>query len=76
MSTEDSPVGQLIRRDREARHLSRQDLAALVGISPSHLRNVENGHRRLTPHLAERLTAVLGLDPDRYQPRHRGGDDA
>jgi transcriptional regulator with XRE-family HTH domain len=76
MSAEDSRVGQLIRRDREARCLTRRDLAELVGISTSHLRNVENGNRRVTPHLAEQLAAVLDLDPDRYQPRHRGGDDA
>ena len=54
--------------------------AELVGISPSHLRNVENGHRTVTQHLAEQIAAVLATAPDRYQPpreprpetRHRG----
>ena len=85
---EDADIGRLIRRDREAAGMDRATFAELVGISPSHLRNVENGHRAVTQHLAEQIAAVLDTAPDRYQPpreprpetrhdiQHRGGDDA
>lgn len=76
MSDADSTVGELIRRDRKARNLSRRDLARLTGFSQSHLRNVENGYRPVTPVLAERLAALFDVPTSRYQPRLQGGDEA
>lgn len=46
--------------------MSRDDLADLTGLSASHLRNVENGHRAITERVAEAVAAVLGTTPDRY----------
>jgi plasmid maintenance system antidote protein VapI len=49
-------------------------LADLVGVSPSHLRNIETGHRPCTVELAAVIAAVLGTDPERYDPPPEGGD--
>lgn len=76
--TEDSTEnqgGSRVRADRTSAGMDLGTLSALTGYSRSHLRNVENGHRPITDHLAQVLADVLGTTPDRYISRHRGGDD-
>ncbi len=74
VSEADSTGAQLIKRDRKARNLSRRDLARLAGVSQSHIRNVENGHRPVTEALAERLADVFGVPASRYRNPPQGGD--
>jgi len=62
MSTKDRRETGLIIGNRRRRHqLSRTQLAERLGCSTSHVRNLENGWRPVTPALATRLNAVLGL---------------
>jgi len=55
-------VGRNIRRLREARGLSQEDLAHLAGVHVTYLSGVENGHRNVTVNVLERLAAGLGVD--------------
>lgn len=68
-----SDTGRRIRTDRQAAGMTVRILADLIGVSPSHLRNVETGHRPVTVELAAAIAGVLGTDPERYDPS-RGGD--
>ncbi len=61
-----------IREARERRGLSKTRLARLVGVSRQALILWEHGERHPRPAYAERLEAVLGLDPGALKKK---GDD-
>jgi len=57
---------QMLIAAREEFHLSRRQLAQLVGVSPTLLKYVEQGKRKFTANLAFRLWPVLyKLDSER-----------
>jgi len=62
-TTEGSQPPKTLEERRVALRLSREELAALAGLSPRTIYNVEHGLRR--PHRATRfvLAAVLGCEP-------------
>lgn len=55
-------VAQNIRARREALKLSQLQFAHSVGISPSYVNLLENGHRSPTLEMVERLAKGLGVD--------------
>lgn len=61
--------GAFLRADRLAAGLSSAQLAAVLGISRPHLRNLERGGRPITRHTAELAARLLGTDPSRYLTR-------
>jgi transcriptional regulator with XRE-family HTH domain len=51
---------EVLKRHREAHHLSVKELAAASGLTPYHLWHVERGIRSLGPGAIGRLSRVLG----------------
>lgn len=48
-----------VRALRKARGIGRAELAAKIGVTPSALTHLENGHRLITRERAEQLAAAL-----------------
>ena len=58
-------LGAFLAERRTARLLTQPELAARVGISPGYLAQVEEGSRRPSPEVLQRLAGVLSVDvPD------------
>ena len=57
-----SPVCTLVEA-RKRRSLSQRELAALAGISPHTLSDVERGLRRPMPRVRRQLANALNVDP-------------
>jgi len=56
-------AGRTFRMMREAHRVTGQELAGIVGISPSHLSRVETGTRKASAELSERLCDVIANLP-------------
>lgn len=56
-------VGRNIRRLRQARGVSQEDLAAEIGVHRTYMGGVERGERNLTLQSLERLAGRLGVSP-------------
>jgi transcriptional regulator with XRE-family HTH domain len=60
---EQQSAGRTFRMMREVHRLSLRELAALVGVSPSHLSRIESGERAAGPELTLRLCDVIANLP-------------
>lgn len=56
-------VGRTFRMMREAHNLGLRELAAMVGVSPSHLSRVEQGERSASPELYQRVIDTFAALP-------------
>jgi transcriptional regulator with XRE-family HTH domain len=56
-------VGRHLREHREARGLSQENLANLLGVHRTYLGGVERGERNLTLRTVERIAERLQIDP-------------
>lgn len=57
-------LGEVIRRRRVVIPLTLQELAAMSGVSPSHLGRIERGERYPSARVLRRIAKPLGLDED------------
>ncbi len=57
-------VGSRIREARKAMHLSQNELAEMVNISPSHMSDIENGKKIIKLDIFMRLTEALQVSSD------------
>jgi transcriptional regulator with XRE-family HTH domain len=55
-------LGTLIKRQRVTTPLTLQQLAAVSGVSPSHLGRIERGERFPSAHILRRIAKPLGFD--------------
>jgi len=60
----DKIVGANIRKEREARRITRDELAEVVDITSSHLGLIERGERGATPVTLEKLTQAFNISLD------------
>jgi len=60
----DRIVGINIRRERDLRRLTRDELAELIDLTVSHLGLIERGERGATPVVLNKLCSVLGVTAD------------
>ena len=60
---DDTAFGQWLKRQRQALDLTREALAERVGCAPSTLQKIEQGVRRPSRAMAERLLDVLNVPP-------------
>ena len=56
-------VGRNLRAYREARGLSQEDFADVLGVHRTYMGGVERGERNLTLKSLEKIADRLGLDP-------------
>ncbi|MCW2835120.1 MAG: family transcriptional regulator [Nocardioides sp.] len=56
-------VGRNLRAYREARGLSQEASAEIVGVRRTSTGGVERGERNVTPQTLERLAAIINVDP-------------
>ncbi len=56
-------VGRNLRRYRQAKGLSQEAFADLVGVHRTYMGGLERGERNLTLKSLERLSDTTGLDP-------------
>ena len=56
-------LGRNLRRYRQARGLSQETFADLVGVHRTYMGGLERGERNLTLRSVERLAAVIEVDP-------------
>lgn len=56
-------VGRNLRRYRQARGLSQEDFADLVGVHRTYMGGLERGERNLTLKSLERIATVIAVDP-------------
>lgn len=60
----DKTIGMNIRGEREARKITREELAEIIDLTTSHLGLIERGERGATPVTLEKLVRVFGITLD------------
>ena len=61
--------GEKLRRLREDRMLSQQELAALAGATQATISNLERGKRQARPRTVRRLALALAVEPRELRER-------
>jgi transcriptional regulator with XRE-family HTH domain len=56
-------VGRNLRAYRQARELSQEAFADMVGVHRTYMGGLERGERNLTLRSVERIAAQIGIDP-------------
>jgi len=71
----DSVIGKNIRKAREERRLSRDELADMLGISASHMGLIERGERGATATTLSRISKVFEMSIDVFftKPANKDG---
>lgn len=65
-SIDPKEFGQFIARHRDARGLSQATLAKAAGISRPYLTQIENGRRRPSPEVLQRLLVLVGASMQQF----------
>ncbi|MCM1181424.1 MAG: helix-turn-helix transcriptional regulator [Clostridium sp.] len=60
------PIGQAIKKARESRELTREQLAELLNITPRHLQSIENEGQHPSFQLFVQLIAMFHISADQY----------
>ena len=64
ISSNGENVGAIIKRQRVMKPLTLQELAAISGVSPSHLGRIERGERFPSARILRKIAKPLGFDED------------
>ena len=64
MGSNDISLGKLIKQQRVSLPLTLQELAAMSGVSSSHLGRIENGERFPSAHILRKIARPLSFDED------------
>ena len=59
-------LGQAIKRAREARQMTREQLAELLNIAPRHIQSIENEGQHPSLQLFVRLITMFDISADQY----------
>ena len=57
-------LGDAIKTARLEKHISQEILSEMVGITPTHIKHIESGHRKPSVDVLYRLTRVLNISLD------------
>src|ERR1035441_5643219 len=55
-------LGSVVKEARDGARMTQRDLAAAIGVKSSHIAYIENGYRKPSISLINRLSETLGLD--------------
>ena len=61
---ETGKLGNAIRMARMEKHLSQEELAEMVGITPTHLKHIESEHRKPSLEVLWKLVLILHISLD------------
>lgn len=64
MNYRSSRIGRSVKLLREERGMMSKDLAAASGLQPSHVSEIENGRRKLSPPVLEKLAKGFGISTE------------
>lgn len=64
MSLEKGALGNAIRQARIENHLSQEDFAEMVGITPTHLKHIESEHRKPSIEVLFKIAEILHMSLD------------
>lgn len=67
-----SPLGEMIRKQRELASLTMRQLSTMAGISNPYLSQIETGVREPSKAVLRQIAISLGIDPDDLQPKEDG----
>jgi antitoxin HigA-1 len=59
-------LARLLESIRKSDEMSQVDFAAKLGISKSHLCDIEKGRKTVSPRRAARFAEILGYSPDQF----------
>ena len=69
-------LGRTIRCARLVKHLSQEDLAELVGITPTHMKHIESEHRKPSVEVLYKLVRILNISlDDLFFPEQQDGSE-
>lgn len=57
---DEGPAGEILRKARESAGLGLREIATKLGVSATHVSDVERGHRKPSTAFLERYLAVIG----------------
>ena len=60
------PIGQAIKKAREARGMTREQLSGIIGFAPRHLQAIENEGQKPSLELFVQLVTMFGVSVDEY----------
>jgi len=60
MNTQEK-IGQIVKRLRQERHLSQEQLSSQCGIDQHYISNIESGQRNVSVEVVERLASFFNL---------------
>lgn len=60
------PIGQAIKKAREARGMTREELSGIIGYAPRHIQSIENEGQYLSIELFIQLITMFNVSVDEY----------
>lgn len=57
-------LGAAIRKARMDEHISQEELAEKIGITPTHIKHIESGHRKPSIEILYRIVRILNMSLD------------
>ncbi|MDY4693328.1 MAG: helix-turn-helix transcriptional regulator [Blautia sp.] len=64
MSLEKGALGNAIRETRIEQHLSQEEFAEMIGITPTHLKHIESEHRKPSIEVLFKIAEILHMSID------------
>ena len=61
-----TPIGQAIKKAREARGMTREQLSGIIGYAPRHIQSIENEGQYPSIELFIQLITMFGVSVDEY----------
>lgn len=61
-----TPIGQAIKKAREARGMTREQLSGIIGYAPRHIQSIENEGQYPSLELFIQLVTMFGVSVDEY----------
>lgn len=69
-------LGAAIRKARMDEHISQEELAEKIGITPTHIKHIESGHRKPSVEVLYGVVRVLNLSlDDLFFPEKNNGSE-
>lgn len=61
---ETTALGEAIRRERKNKGITQEELAEMLGVTPTHVKHIESGHRKPSVEILFLMADILNLSLD------------